>query len=88
MLGLFVEWLDVFDLRWHLARWLAKQYAWSYHRVIERQGLTWTMELIDEDEQLLGYTYNHTLVRAGCVAYAEDRGLVARPYDVTKASTN
>ena len=79
LLNLLTEW--VWKIRWKLMRFWLKLYAADYHRDLERQGLSWTLELIDEDEELLGMTFNHTLVRAGCIAYAEDRGLVASPYN-------
>ena len=67
--------------RWQLTRLMLKHYAGEYRHIIKREGFAWTMVLIDEDEDLLGYAYNHTLVRAGCIAYAEDQGIVRRPYD-------
>ena len=76
----------VWNFRWKVMRFWLKLYAADYHRDLERQGLPWTLELIDEDEELLGMTFNHTMVRAGCIAYAEDRGLVARPYDPRSAN--
>ena len=76
----------VWKSRWKLIRFWLKLYAANYRRGIEREGLSWTLSLIDEDEELLGMTFNHTMVRAGCIAYAEDRGLVARPYDPRSAN--
>ena len=71
----------VWSFRWKLMRFWLKLYAADYHGDLEREGLPWTLELIDEDEDLIGMTYSHTLVRAGCIAYAEDRGMVASPYN-------
>ena len=84
MLDLLAEFVWV--LRWKSMRFWLKLYAANYFHVIKREGLPATLALIDEDEELLGMSFNHTMVRAGCLAYAEDHGFVARPYDAM--STN
>ena len=82
MLDLLAEFVWV--LRWKLMRFWLKLYAANYFHVIKREGLPATLALTDEDEELLGMSFNHTMVRAGCIAYAEDHGFVARPYDATR----
>ena len=84
MLDLLYDFIWV--IRWKLIRFWLKLYAADYCHVIKREGLPATLDLIDEDEELLGASFNHTMVRAGCIAYAEDRRLVARPYNAMSAN--
>ena len=58
-------------LRYWLARRICRRYARSYLRVVDRMGLEWTLALIDEDVELHGHAFNHSLARAGVIDYVE-----------------
>ena len=60
-------------VRCWLARRICRRHARGYLRDVDRVGLEWTLALIDEDVELRGYPYNHALVRAGVIDYAEAR---------------
>ena len=61
-------------LRYWLARRICHGYARDYRHDVDRMGLEWTLALIDEDVDLYGHAFNHALVRAGVIAYAERTG--------------
>ena len=58
-------------IRYWLAGRICRRYARGYLRDVDRMGLEWTLPLIDEDVGLHGYPFNHALVRAGVIDYAE-----------------
>ena len=59
-----------------LIRLLLREIAETYYFAVDRQGLKWTLELIDEDVETYGGQFIHTLAKAGCIDYAERKGLV------------
>lgn len=50
-----------------LSRRIARRYARPYLSALNSQGLAWTLALIDEDIELYGAPYQHTLAKAGCI---------------------
>ena len=58
-------------LRYWLARRICRRYAREYLRDVDRMGLAWTLDLIDEDVALYGNPFVHALARAGVIDYAE-----------------
>ena len=70
---------------WHLIRHWLKLFAMRYWNLVDQEGLERTLEFVDRDRRLAPAEYNHLLARAGCIAYAEDRGLVSKPYDTRTA---
>ncbi len=65
--------MSIAKLRCWLARRICRRYARDYLRDVDRMGLDWTLALIDEDVELHGHPFNHALVRAGVIDYAERR---------------
>ena len=61
------------ELRYWLARRCARHYAKPYLESVRKQGLQWTLELIDEDIELYGHPVVHQLAKVGCVDYAGNR---------------
>ena len=61
------------ELRYWLARRCARHYAKPYLESVRKQGLQWTLELIDEDIELYGDPVVHQLAKVGCVDYAGNR---------------
>ena len=66
--------MSIAKLRYWLARRICRRYARAYLRDVDQMGLEWTLALIDEDVELHGNPFNHTLVRAGVIDYAERLG--------------
>ena len=65
--------MSIAKLRYWLTRRICRRYARAYLRDIDQMGLEWTLALIDEDVELHGHPFNHALVRAGVIDYAERR---------------
>ena len=64
---------DMTDVVRHwLARTLVKHYARDYLKDMNRMGLEWPLELIEEDVQSYGHPVHPALARAGCVVYAQE----------------
>ena len=63
-------------IRYWLARRICRRYARDYLHVVDRMGLQWALELIDEDVELHGHPFNHALARAGVIDYAERTGKI------------
>ena len=66
-------------IRYWLARHICRRYAREYIGDVDRMGLAWTLSLIDEDVELYGHPFNHTLARAGVIDYAEAGGMISWP---------
>ena len=58
-------------LRYWLVKRSCRRCARDYQRDVDRMGLEWTLALIDEDVELHGNAFNHALVRAGVIDYAQ-----------------
>ena len=58
-------------IRYWPARRICRRYAHGYLHDVARTGLKWTLALIDEDVELHGHAFNHALVRAGLIDYAQ-----------------
>ena len=61
----------IIKLRYWLARRICRRYARTCLCDVDRCGLQWTLEIIDEDVELYSNPFNHALARAGVIDYAE-----------------
>ena len=63
--------MPITRFRYWLARRICCHYVRHYLTVVDRMGLEWTFDLIDEDVKVYGGPFVHALVRAGVIDYAE-----------------
>ena len=56
-------------IRYRLARRICRRYARDDLHVVDRMGLEWTLQFIDEDVELHGNAFNHALARSGFTPY-------------------
>ena len=59
------------ELLYWVARRCARHFAKPYLVAVRREGLDWTLALIDEDISLYGHSVPHHLAKVGCIDYAE-----------------
>ena len=57
--------MPIAQIRYWLARRICRRYSRGYLTVVDRMGLEWAFDLIDEDVELDGLPFNHALARAG-----------------------
>ena len=63
--------MPIAQIRYWLARRICRRYSRGYLTVVDRMGLEWALDLIDEDVELYGLPFNHALARVGVIDYAE-----------------